>query len=570
MTWPTAAILGAGALRAARQALRAAPRHARLLVLWDGEPDAADGVIEEAAAAVTEQRFGATTARVPRGDGTAVTILELLEAHPGAVVIAVPGPRDDEVDRVLTAVDEVVALVPADPAYRVVVEAELAPVARELTLVDARPAAWWSALAGSSGQASVALVAIVAATMAVAVALGLVASALGRGAGVQGRADVAALAGAVALRDAQGALYDADPRRRITVAEARRRTLVAARRTAQANGLRLRGIRFLGRDDLPTRVQVTAISSGPRARDRGTIVRATAEVAVGAGIPATPGAGEYIGPLAVRQGQRMRPDVALAFDRMQAAATRAGRPLVITSAYRSNAEQAALFAAHPDPKWVAPPGKSLHRLGTELDLGPQGAWPWLASNARRFGFIQRYSWEAWHYGFTGSPGTASVGYNAPSGGGGERATSAMPSFVPDRYAPLIARAAQRWSVGAALLGAQLWQESKFNPRAVSPVGAAGIAQFMPATAAAYGLTAAERFDPAKAIDAQAHLMHDLLRQFASVPLALAAYNAGPGNVSRCMCVPPFPETQGYVQSILALLGGAGLAAPAGLEIRLVA
>jgi soluble lytic murein transglycosylase-like protein len=146
----------------------------------------------------------------------------------------------------------------------------------------------------------------------------------------------------------------------------------------------------------------------------------------------------------------------------------------------------------------------------------------------------------------------------------------MPSFVPSQYAPMISAAAQRWSVGAALLAAQLWQESKFNPQAVSPVGAAGIAQFMPATAASYGLSPAERFDPAKAIDAQAHLMHDLLRQFASVPLALAAYNAGPGNVAPCMCVPPIPETQGYVQSILALLGGAGVAAPAGLEIRLVA
>jgi hypothetical protein len=568
MTWPTAAILGAGAVRAARQALRAAPRQARLLVVWDGAPESE--VLAEQPAAPEQRRWGTATLYVPRARDSALAILDLLQSHAGAVVIAIPGARDDEVDRVLTAVDEVVALMPADPAYRAVVEAELEPVARALTLVDASRPSWWASIAGSSGQASVAAVAMVAGLMAVAVALGLVASALGRGAGVQGRADVAALAGAVALRDAQALLYDADPRRRITVVEARRRTLAAARRTAQANGLRVRSIQFMGRDDLPTRVRVTAISSGPRARDRGTIVRATAEVAVGAGLPAAPGAGEYTGPLAVRQGQRMRPDVAQAFDRMQAAATRAGRPLVITSAYRSNAEQAALFARHPDPKWVAPPGKSLHRLGTELDLGPRGAWPWLAANARRFGFIQRYSWEAWHYGFARSPGSASVGYTAPSGGGGERATSAMPSFVPDQYAPLISRASQRWSVGAALLGAQLWQESKFNPRAVSPVGAAGIAQFMPATAAAYGLTPQERFDPAKAIDAQAHLMHDLLRQFGSVPLALAAYNAGPGNVARCMCVPPFPETQGYVQSILALLGGAGLAAPAGLEIRLVA
>ncbi len=397
------------------------------------------------------------------------------------------------------------------------------------------------------------------------------ANALGRGAAVQGRADVAALAGAVALRDAQAALYDADPRRRITVGEARRRTLVAARRTAAGNGLRIRDIRFMGTDDLPTRVQVTATTAGPRVTDRRTVVRATAEVAVGAGLPANPGAGEYRGPFAVRQGQRMRPDVAQAFDRMQAAATRAGHPLVIASAFRTDAEQARVFAQY-GPGRAAPPGKSLHRLGTELDLWPEGAHSWLAANAQRFGFLKRYPTEPWHFGYTRSPGSASVGYRAPAGGGGasEHSVSAVPTFVPDRYAPLLARAAQRWSVGAALLGAQLWQESRFNPRAVSPVGAAGIAQFMPATAAHYGLTPDERFDPAKAINAQAHLMHDLLRQFGSVPLALAAYNAGPGNVLRYGGIPPFPETQAYVQSILALLGGAGLAAPAGLEIRLVA
>ncbi len=61
---------------------------------------------------------------------------------------------------------------------------------------------------------------------------------------------------------------------------------------------------------------------------------------------------------------------------------------------------------------------------------------------------------------------------------------------------------------------------------------------MPATAAMYGLTPAERFDPAKAIDAQAHLMHDLLRQFGAVPLALAAYNAGPGECARAAACRP--------------------------------
>lgn len=566
----------------ARRALRAAPRATRLLIIWDGledeasvgraavelAPEAGPAVVD---ATITTRRDG-SVAHLPRTAGAAEVVLDLLLTHDGPVAIAVPGPRDDEVDRVLAAVDEVVALAADDPAYRAVLDAELTPLARAVTLLDPPRARWWATLGGERGQSSVALVAIVAGAMAVAVALGLVASALGRSAAVQGRADVAALAGAVALRDAQAALYDADPRRRITVAEARRRTLTAARRTAAANGLRIRAIRFMGSDDLPTRLQVTAITSGARRTDRARVVRATAEVAVGAGLPANPGAGEYRGPFAVRQGQRMRPDVAQAFDRMQAAATRAGHPLVIASAFRTDAEQARVFAQY-GPGRAAPPGKSLHRLGTELDLWPEGAHPWLAANAQRFGFLKRYPTEPWHFGYTRSPGSASVGYRAPAGGGRgghEHSVSAVPTFVPDQYAPLLARAAQRWSVGAALLGAQLWQESRFNPRAVSPVGAAGIAQFMPATAAHYGLSPAERFDPAKAIDAQAHLMHDLLRQFGSVPLALAAYNAGPGNVLRYGGIPPFPETQAYVQSILALLGGAGLAAPAGLEIRLVA
>ena len=95
----------------------------------------------------------------------------------------------------------------------------------------------------------------------------------------------------------------------------------------------------------------------------------------------------------------MRPDVALAFDRMAAAAREeAGLFLSVTSGFRSDAEQAVLFAAHPDPKWVAPPGESLHRYATELDLRSPGAYSWLAANATRFGFLRRYAWEPWHYG----------------------------------------------------------------------------------------------------------------------------------------------------------------------------
>src|SRR5213078_1120726 len=116
-------------------------------------------------------------------------------------------------------------------------------------------------------------------------------------------------------------------------------------------------------------------------------------------------------------------DVAAAFDRLAAAARSDGVRLIIVSAFRSNAEQAALFAAHPDPKWVAPPGKSLHRLGTELDLGPPGAFGWLDANAGRYGFVRRYSWEPWHFGLIANAATAKLGYAA------DRRTS-LPAFVP--------------------------------------------------------------------------------------------------------------------------------------------
>jgi hypothetical protein len=239
--------------------------------------------------------------------------------------------------------------------------------------------------------------------------------------------------------------------------------------------------------------------------------------------------------------------------------------LLIASGYRSDAEQAELFRRRPDPKWVAPPGRSLHRYGTELDLGPPSAYAWLAANAGRFHFVRRYPHEPWHFGYVLNPRSTP---RPGAGRDGGQPRSAIPAFVPARFAPLLARAAQRWNVSAALLAAQIYAESNFNPFAQSPAGAQGIAQFMPGTARALGLE--DPFDAAQAIDAQAHLMRDLLRRFASVPLALAAYNAGPGAVGGCMCVPPYPETRGYVARILALLHGAGEPlAGAGLTVRLV-
>jgi hypothetical protein len=269
----------------------------------------------------------------------------------------------------------------------------------------------------------------------------------------------------------------------------------------------------------------------------------------------------------------MRPDVAEAYDRMAAAARGAGVDLVVVSGFRSDAEQAALFARHPDPRWVAPPGHSLHRCATELDLGPSSAYGWLHANGTRFGFLQRYSWEAWHFGFNAGPPPCSEAGNATGTDpvGGERDSlarnSGLPDFVPGPYREPLLRSASRWDVSPGLLAAQLEAESGFDPRAVSPAGALGIAQFIPSTAASYGLR--NPFDPVAAIDAEAHLMSDLLRRFHSVPLALAAYNAGSGAVAACGCVPSYPETRAYVARILALAGGSGVLLAPPLEVTLV-
>jgi transglycosylase-like protein with SLT domain/D-alanyl-D-alanine carboxypeptidase-like protein len=341
----------------------------------------------------------------------------------------------------------------------------------------------------------------------------------------------------------------------------------------------------------PLRVKATVVGtldlasgSGGGSRsavEASAVAEAAAPATSGGSMPSRASGGGYSGPLVYRSGEGMRPDVAAAFDRMAAAAARAGLALVVNSGFRSDAEQAALFAAHPDPRWVAPPGHSLHRCATELDLGPDAAYGWLAANATRFGFVQRYSWEPWHYGFTAGPPPCSAAGNSVSAAGGMTgagtaggagdgalAGTALPSFVPARYRAPLLRAAARWNVSAALLAAQLMAESNFDPNAGSAAGAQGIAQFIPSTAAAYGLR--DPFDPDEAIEAQAHLMSDLIRQFGSPQLALAAYNAGPAPVEDCRCVPAIPETKAYVSRILALLGGAGAIAVPSFEVRLVA
>ncbi|RZU34528.1 transglycosylase SLT domain-containing protein [Blastococcus saxobsidens] len=116
------------------------------------------------------------------------------------------------------------------------------------------------------------------------------------------------------------------------------------------------------------------------------------------------------------------------------------------------------------------------------------------------------------------------------------------------YADLFTRAATKHGVDPALLAAVAKQESNFNTQAVSPAGAQGLMQFMPATARGLGV---DPLDPASAIDGAAKYLSSLTKQFGSTDLALAAYNAGPGTVSRYGGIPPYPETQNYVRSVMS-------------------
>ncbi|NUU22912.1 MAG: transglycosylase SLT domain-containing protein [Streptomycetaceae bacterium] len=151
----------------------------------------------------------------------------------------------------------------------------------------------------------------------------------------------------------------------------------------------------------------------------------------------------------------------------------------------------------------------------------------------------------------------------PSSSGGSAAVSLAPGAVPAAYGPAI----EHWGrlcpeISPALLAAQLYQESGFDPRAVSPVGAQGIAQFMPGTWPQWstdgdGDGRRDPFDADDAIPSAARYDCALARSTGSVPgdrtdNMLAAYNAGAYRVIQHKGVPPYTETRNYVQNIRTL------------------
>ncbi len=396
-----------------------------------------------------------------------------------------------------------------------------------------------------AGQASILLIGGLAAVLIGAFVFAAVGRGMTREGDLQRAADLAALAGARAMHDTYTRLFepvmldhrpnpqhlDKDAYLALGARSGRRHRAGQRRTTARrcASRTATRSRPCASRSSSPRRFSVGEEAHASRSARR----RRARAAGRRRGFPEVAAGGGYDGPLAYRQGKPMRPDVALAFDRMDRAARADGVALVINSAFRSDAEQAELWRRHPDPRWVAPPGQV---------AAPQrhGARPRAARRVRLAGARTRSASTSCSA-TRGSRGTtatsstrgrADVAGGGGAGGGAARSGAAtatrgsrMPGFVPARFAPMIARAAQRWNVSAALLAAQLYAESNFNPFARSSAGRAGDRAVHARHGRALGLD--NPFDAERAIDAQAHLMRDLLRRFGSVPLALAAYNAGP-------------------------------------------
>lgn len=133
-----------------------------------------------------------------------------------------------------------------------------------------------------------------------------------------------------------------------------------------------------------------------------------------------------------------------------------------------------------------------------------------------------------------------------SGSAGVGSGAAM--IAPSQLEPMIARSAAAYKVDPNLVKAVIANESGFNANAVSPVGAQGLMQLMPGTAAGLGVN--NSFDPGQNIAGGTRYLRGLYDRFGDWKLAVAAYNAGPGAVSKYGGVPPYSETQNYVTNVM--------------------
>lgn len=178
---------------------------------------------------------------------------------------------------------------------------------------------------------------------------------------------------------------------------------------------------------------------------------------------------------------------------------------------------------------IASPGAAMADV---MQIGPSG-YEWVAGGA-----------------------TPAIGANASAqlsaeGGATSRlVTQVADAAGPEQWRQRVAELATKYDISPALLDAVVWQESRWNARAVSPAGARGLAQLMPGTARQMGVNPD---DPLANLEGGARYLRMQLDEFGDIELALAAYNAGPERVRKAGGIPMIRETQDYVASIMARL-----------------